>query len=114
MNITQTTHGKWTVLSLVGKLDNLGADELERSLLPLCIGGDVALEFGGVEYVTSSGFRVLMVALKKQMAAQGRLELVGLSAPVARFFAIAGLDRTFRLKPGGIETLSMESGAQAS
>jgi anti-sigma B factor antagonist len=105
MNITTSQHGAWTVLSPAGKLDNLGAEELEKALLPLLNGGSVALDFTQVEYVTSSGFRVLMVALKQQMAKSGRLEIVGLSAPVLRFFAIAGLDRTFRLKPGGLEIL---------
>jgi anti-anti-sigma factor len=105
MNITQSAHGSWVVLSLVGKLDNLGAEELENALSPVLTGGDVALDFSGVEYVTSSGFRVLMVALKRQLAQKGRLELVGLSAPVIRFFGIAGLDRTFGVKPGGLERL---------
>jgi anti-sigma B factor antagonist len=104
MQITKSENGPWVVLTLVGKLDNTGAAELEATLAPLLTGGAMALDFGGVEYVTSSGFRTLMVGLKQQTAKQGKFVLVGMSEPVRRFFDIAGLGRVFKIE-ADLETL---------
>jgi anti-sigma B factor antagonist len=98
MQITKSDEGSWVVLTLMGKLDNTGAAELETALTPLLTGGSLALDFSGVEYVTSSGFRSLMIGLKQQTAKQGKFVLVGMSDPVRRFFDIAGLGRVFKIE----------------
>lgn len=95
MQITKSEQGKWIVLTLVGKLDNTGAQQLESELAPLLTGGALALDFKEVEYVTSSGFRSLMIGLKQQSAKQGRFVLCQMSDPVRRYFDIAGLGRVF-------------------
>ncbi len=104
MQITKSENGSWMVLTLVGKLDNTGAAELEAALSPLLTGGSVALDFTEVEYVTSSGFRTLMVGLKQQSANKGQFVLAGMSAPVRRFFDIAGLGRVFKIE-ADVQTL---------
>lgn len=104
MHITKTEQGKWVVLTLVGKLDNSGAEQLEGVLAPLLVGGHLVLDFKEVEYVTSSGFRTLMVALKQQSAKQGQFVLAQMSDPVHRFFEIAGLGRVFKFADN-LETL---------
>jgi len=97
MEITHSQTGAWVVLALAGNLDTTGSEELEAVLLPLVNGSPVALDFSGVGYVTSAGFRTLMIALKQQTASQGTLVLGGMSAPVRRFFDIAGLGRVFKI-----------------
>ena len=99
MNITTSTHGDWALLTLAGKLDNAGCEELKAVLFPLLAGGSVALDFAGVEYVTSSGFRVLMQAEKELRLKNGRLLLGNLSKPVAGFMEIAGLHTLFKIVP---------------
>ncbi len=95
MQITKSEQNNWVVLTLVGKLDNTGAEQLESELAPLLTGGAIALDFKEIEYVTSSGFRALMIGLKKQTAHQGRFVLANLTEPVRRYFDIAGLGRVF-------------------
>jgi anti-anti-sigma factor len=99
MQITELSKGNWTILNLDGKIDNEGADILQPKLLPLMKGGQVALDFTKVEYVTSSGFRVLMVALRQQTSCGGRLLVGSMSKDVARYFEIAGLHTYFKLVP---------------
>jgi len=99
MTITTSTTGAWTVVSLVGKIDNAGSEELRAALFPLLTGGAVAIDCTGVEYVTSSGFRVLMQAEKEQRLKGGRLILGNLSTPVSSFFEIAGLHTLFKIVP---------------
>lgn len=97
MQITETTVGEWTILALDGKIDQAGAEILKAALLPRMTGGSVALDFTGVEYVTSVGFRVLMQAEREQRAKQGRLMLGNMSEMVRRFFDIAGLSPVFKI-----------------
>lgn len=99
MTITTSTRGAWTLFTLVGKLDNTGSDDLRAVLFPVLGGGSVALDCGGVEYVTSSGFRVLMQAEKEQRLKGGRLILGNLTKPVGSFFEVAGLYTLFKIVP---------------
>lgn len=97
MKVSHSKHGAWTVLALTGRLDHVGAEELEPVLLPLMRGGAVALDFGGVEFVSSSGFRVLMRAEREQAAHQGRLLLGNMATPVRYIFDSAGLSQHFKI-----------------
>lgn len=99
MQITELSKGNWTVLNLDGKIDNEGAEILQGKILPLMTGGKIALDFTKVEYVTSSGFRTLMVAFREQAAKGGRLLLGSMSKDVSRYFEIAGLHTYFKLVP---------------
>jgi anti-anti-sigma factor len=98
MTITPSTHGAWTVLTLAGKLDQAGADLLKGAIAPH-LTRPLALDFRGVDYISSHGFRVLMQTEKEQRLKRARLVLGHLSAPVTRFFAIAGLDTVFQIAP---------------
>lgn len=97
MNISVAQESGWTILTLDGRLDQDGSAALKTALQPHLTGGLVALDFSKVEYVTSVGFRVLLQALKEQLAKGGRLLIGNLSEPVRRFFDIAGLSVTFKL-----------------
>lgn len=97
MKIAESKQGSWTVLKLEGRIDHVGADELEPVLLPHMRGGAVALDFGGVEFVTSSGFRVLMRAEREQAAKGGRLVLGNMRDAVRSVFDIAGLSQHFKI-----------------
>lgn len=99
MTITPSAQGDWTVLTLVGKIDNAGSEALKAVLVPLLTGGLIALQCSEVEYVTSSGFRVLMQAEREQRLKGGRFVLGNLSASVAKFFEIAGLHTLFTIVP---------------
>ncbi len=97
MQINSTTQGSWTILTLNGKIDHAGADELKTALAPHLGAGAVALDFSGVEYVTSSGFRVLLAAFKDIRAAGGRMILGNMSEPLRGFFDMAGLSPVFKI-----------------
>ncbi len=110
MQITTSLRAPWTVLGLEGKLDNAGSDELKAVLLPLlATGGSVALDFAKIDYVTSSGFRVLLQAEKEQRKQGGRLLVAHLSPALRNFFEIAGLHTVLHLVPDLDAALSAES-----
>ncbi len=62
-------------------------------------GGEIALDFSKVEYVASSGFRVLMLALREQTARGGRLLVGSMTEDVRRYFEVAGLSSYFKVVP---------------
>lgn len=111
MQITPSARPPWTVLTLSGKLDNPGADLLKAALLPRLSAGpaSVALDFAGVEYVTSSGFRVLLQAEKEQRKHGGRLLIAHLSPTLRNFFEIAGLHTVLHLVPDLDAAIAAES-----
>ena len=108
MKITEAKRGAWTVLTLEGRIDHNGADELERVLLPQMAGGSVALDFQGASYITSSGFRVLMRAEREQAAKKGRLLLGNMPMTLRQLFDVAGLSACFKIVPD----LSAATGAK--
>lgn len=90
MNITISKENDVTVLKLDGRLDTTTAPELENT-----INGEgeslknLVLDFGGVNYISSAGLRVLLSAQKK-MNVQGSMELVNVSADVMDIFEMTG------------------------
>lgn len=100
MQITAIARAPWTILAIEGRLDNAGADTLRDTLLPLLsVGGNVALDCAKMEYITSSGFRVLLQAEKEQRKSGGRLLVAHLTPTLVKFFEIAGLHTVLRLVP---------------
>ena len=84
-------------LVLEGRVDSLGASELESAL-------DEALEqeyhklvldMGGVQYINSAGLRTLADAVTRARNRGGDVRLVALTPRVARVFKIIGFDRFF-------------------
>ena len=90
MNITIEKENGITVLKLDGRLDTTTAPELENAVNAE---GDslknLVLDFGGVNYISSAGLRVLLSAQKK-MNVQGSMELVNVSADVMDIFEMTG------------------------
>ena len=78
----------------VGPIDHSNARELERALEPIldaasAAGTPVVLVFAGVEYLSSMGLRVLMVAAKQMRASSARIAVASLKPVVAEIFDIA-------------------------
>lgn len=90
MNITISKENDVTVLKLDGRLDTTTAPELENT-----INGEgeslknLVLDFGGVNYISSAGLRVLL-STQKKMNVQGSMELVNVSADVMDIFEMTG------------------------
>jgi anti-sigma B factor antagonist len=87
----QTTHdGAVTVIAPTGDLDLPGAALLEAELerLEAETAGTIVLDLRGLEFMDSSGLRLLIVADARLREAGRRLALVPGSADVQRVFEI--------------------------
>lgn len=78
-----------TGLAAIGEIDAHTAPSLASAID--AAGPDVALDLSGVEFVDSSGLRVLIDAHQRLAEAGGGLRLTALSEPVRRLLEISGV-----------------------
>jgi anti-anti-sigma factor len=92
------------VATPVGRVDHHSAAALEAALAPLiktaCAGkGVLTLDFSGIDYISSAGLRILMVAAKELRAAGAKIAVANLKPVVAEIFAISRFDRVLAVFP---------------
>jgi anti-sigma B factor antagonist len=101
MQLNQERYGRAVVLGLSGRIDNSTNESLQSGLsahLAACQpGGDrLILDFAKVDYISSVGLRVLMLA-GKQIREQGGTIVVAALEPVVReIFEISRFNLVFQ------------------
>jgi anti-anti-sigma factor len=92
MHITDQLANGVSILSIHGRIDAATADQLKDKLLATI--GDrpvrLVLDFAQVEYISSSGLRVLIVAAKRVAAVRGKMLFCGMAGLVREVFELAG------------------------
>ena len=90
MNINIERTNGTVLMALEGRLDTTTAPELEKAINDE---GEalksLVLDFGGVDYISSAGLRVLLTAQKK-MNVQGSMELANVGEAVMDIFEMTG------------------------
>lgn len=90
MNIIKERNGSEMKLALEGRLDTLTAPKLEDHLnAELAELTELVFDMKDVEYVSSAGLRVLLMAQKK-MNAQGSMKVVNVNDTVMEIFELTG------------------------
>jgi anti-sigma B factor antagonist/stage II sporulation protein AA (anti-sigma F factor antagonist) len=94
MQLTNRRIGNTVVLAASGRIDHASAEGFKAALQPWLeecrAGGDVVvLDFSAVEYISSVGLRVLMLAAKQARAAQGAIAVAALQPVVREIFEIS-------------------------
>lgn len=90
MNIKKNRIDNCLTLSIEGKLETTTAPELEAVIKnELDDVGVLILDFSGLEYISSAGLRVLLVAQKK-MNLQGKMKITGANENVIEIFDMTG------------------------
>jgi len=93
------TEGRWSVLTVAGELDVVGAPELRQHVMRAVSGGlhHIVLDLSGVDFIDSFGLGVLVGALKRVRLLDGELQLVVTEPRVRRVLELCDLDRVFTL-----------------
>ena len=72
MTIETSMNEKECVIAVEGRIDTLTAPELEQSVMDNAQNSDkIILDMAGVEYISSAGLRVLLVAQKEMRKKEG-------------------------------------------
>ena len=89
----------WSVLTVAGELDVVGAPELRQHVIQVVRDGHhrLVLDLTGVAFVDSFGLGVLVGALKRVRLLDGDLRLVISEPRVRRVLEVCDLDRVFAI-----------------
>lgn len=101
MEIQSEQHQQTLVISLAGSLDALTADQAGRYIAAQLDGGQqqVILDLHQVDFMSSSGVRMLLQMLKQSRAMGGDLRLAVPQPGVQRTLEISGLVPVLRVYP---------------
>ena len=97
MNIRTSLIGRVRVLSVTARVDQEHAKALEIALAPYLLncttkGEPIVLDFVGVDYISSVGLRVLLLAAKQVKNQGGRIAIAALTPVVAEVFKVSRFD----------------------
>lgn len=92
MEISESTDGVVTVVSLRGRLDSVAAPSLGERLTGTLStpGRRLLIELSQLEYISSAGFRVLLLAARRATETEGRIVLCGVTGKVRQLFDLGG------------------------
>jgi anti-anti-sigma factor len=90
------------VVTVDGRIDYVNAEEFKTGLMPhlsngTAGGNQVVLDLSQLEYISSAGLRVLMIAAREAKARQGKLIAVALQPVVREIFEISKFTLVFQL-----------------
>ena len=85
------------LVTLEGELDTVAAADVEKTLQPLysTSGKDVIIDCEGLEYIASSGLRILISILKGAKAGGSKVVLRNMNEDIKSVFKLTGFINIF-------------------
>ena len=101
MQLIEQRVGDALLLKASGRIDRTTADSFKAALQPhleQCkLGGHIiVLDFSAIDYISSVGFQVLLVAQKRAKAQYGVIAIAALQPGVKAIFEIANFSKVIR------------------
>lgn len=108
MAMNETKENGITVLAVDGNLDAEGTQAMEEKVVGLLESGETCLlfDFSGLDYINSSGLRVLVLAYQRLKKASGKVAICGVKDYIQEVFEVSGYDKIFPLYPSQSDALS--------
>jgi anti-anti-sigma factor len=101
MDIDTASFDTVTAVAVKGRVDSTTADKLRDHLTGMIQTGAVRLviDLRDVTYISSAGFRTLLITARSVEQAKGKLALCGVGGEVKRLFDIASFTELFTILP---------------
>jgi anti-anti-sigma factor len=114
MRVDHTRFVDVVVLAPIGRVDHATAEALKAALAPhlaRCAQGQdhLVLDLSGVDYISSAGLRVLMLAAKQAKAQGGFLAVAAVQSTVQEILEISKFTLLLRLMPTVREAVAAAS-----
>lgn len=109
MELQQESVGDVTVLAVSGRVDSTTATAFQDQLISVMSapqGRGVLIDFSRLDYISSAGFRVLLLGAKRAESTGSRLVLCGVSGKVRQLFDLGGFLDLFAIAASREEGLS--------
>ena len=115
VDIQAANVGGVTVLEIRGRVDSLTAPSLGEKLTGAMAAPNPRLiaDMSGVDYLSSAGLRVLLLAARQAEQTQGMLVLHGLTSRVGEVFEISGFSSILTICVTRDEALALTGSARA-
>jgi stage II sporulation protein AA (anti-sigma F factor antagonist) len=112
MHIGEERNGGALVIAPEGRVDSVSSGELERVVVSRIDAGEkrLVLDLSAVEYISSAGLRVLLMAAKRLKEPPGALVLCGMGPSVRTVLELAGFLPLFAVEPGRAQALARVGG----
>jgi stage II sporulation protein AA (anti-sigma F factor antagonist) len=112
MRIGEEKDGRALVIAPEGRVDSASSGELERLVVSRIDAGEkrLVLDLSGVEYISSAGLRVLLMAAKRLKEPPAGLVLCGLGPSVRTVLELAGFLPLFAVEAGREQALARLGG----
>ena len=92
MNLTEEKVGTVNVIEVAGRVDSANAPKLQERAAAIFTagGGAVLLDLAKVEYISSAGFRSLLLLARQAKEVKSPFVLCGLTPKVRQLFDLGG------------------------
>jgi anti-sigma B factor antagonist len=109
MEITEKKMDTCMVVGISGRLDTTNYSILEKKLMDMIANQQdrIIVECSHMDYVSSSGLRILLMALKKITQQKGKFVLCGLQENIREIFEISGFTNIFEIHPSQEDALKV-------
>ena len=98
VNITSQRAGNALTIKISGKLNTNSANSAKNEVLTLLDGvNDLTFDLNGLEYISSSGLRILIAALKKIKAQGGAVKIKNAGVQVREVLDMTGFAQVFEM-----------------
>jgi anti-sigma B factor antagonist len=100
MEIKEDQVDNQIVVSLTGRIDSTAAVEFEEKLIQIIDSGrnTLVIDFKNIQFISSAGLRVLLLAAKKVKPYGGKIILCEMSKDVREVFDISGFSTIFDIR----------------
>ena len=113
MEVERTSVGEVQVFRIKGRLDSGTSPAFEAEVLKVIRPGAnrVVLDFSAVDYVSSAGLRVVLLAAKQTRATQGGFAIFGMAKAIHHVFQMSGFARIIPLFESEAEAVTSAGGS---
>jgi len=108
VEIAEQRAGHLTIIEVKGRIDSNTAKVFGERLTTLIAAGGqrLVVDLKNIIYISSAGFRVLLVAGRHAEETNGTLALCGLSTEIQRLFDLGAFTDLFEIHPSREEILA--------
>ncbi|OPY50899.1 MAG: STAS domain protein [Methanosaeta sp. PtaU1.Bin112] len=98
MKITEKSINSIQVISISGRVDSISANDLEEYLnSAIKNNSQMVFDLSDTEYISSSGLRVFLAALKTMKTRDAEMKLASLQPVIRNILDISGLSNIFSI-----------------
>lgn len=116
MDLHEERIGRTALLMPKGRVDSGTAPALGERLAAMLVApiDALVLDLSGLEYISSAGFRALLIANRTAQSQRVALHLCGMSDKLAQLFDLAGFLDLFTIHAQKTEAIAAASGGSSA